>query len=476
MSATAFRVVLNKIPEMKFWASGKEDTSSILHQTRRSTESEVRNSKVEHIIPLEQLSSILGSDTTARAIFKEVRSGKYKTGIEDVTYNNVNGQETITFHKVTFDKLNKDVSRYLDSIAIDAKVNAEGSDDVFNKVMEYAGRQDIDKGHIFGWANTLVNRTKDSIRKTLESRKVSEEQLTIELAALNSYIDNLLDVLEEYDIASSKIKGLDGDLFIKYRKTSSNWITEWQLKSGNIAAGNIAGAGIGKGDKGVRGFLKNVAFGSHKSIIDSALASMVSGFMGSVDLGKLESSPPLVDMIHDELYSTLSGKPKSYSKTYSGTLDNLSKVVLRKVSNTGVKSSITSAKNTLKSLKARAAATKKVLTEKSKILPSTVNLLAILQAGINKQVAKNMGQGNEHRVLNYRTGRFAESVQVQRLSESRQGMITAFYSYMRNPYGTFSEGGRQQFPKSRDPKLLISKSVRELAAPIVGARMRAVLV
>jgi len=112
----------------------------------------------------------------------------------------------------------------------------------------------------------------------------------------------------------------------------------------------------------------------------------------------------------------------------------------------------------------------------SRIRTSSINLLAILQAGINKQVAKNMGQGNEHRVLNYRTGRFAESVQVQRLSESRQGMITAFYSYMRNPYGTFSEGGRQQLPKSRDPKLLISKSVRELAAPIVGARMRAVLV
>lgn len=111
-----------------------------------------------------------------------------------------------------------------------------------------------------------------------------------------------------------------------------------------------------------------------------------------------------------------------------------------------------------------------------KVVPSSINLLAILQASINKQVAKNMGKGNEHRVLNYRTGRFAESVQVQRLSESRQGMITAFYSYMRNPYGTFSEGGRQQFPKSRDPKLLISKSVRELAAPIVGARMRAVLV
>lgn len=134
----------------------------------------------------------------------------------------------------------------------------------------------------------------------------------------------------------------------------------------------------------------------------------------------------------------------------------------------------------VKTIKVRVTTNRKLKSTNQSILgktiASTVNLLAILQAGINKQVAKNMGQGNEHRVLNYRTGRFAESVQVQRLSESRQGMITAFYSYMRNPYGTFSEGGRQQFPKSRDPKLLISKSVRELAAPIVAARMRAVLI
>ena len=55
-------------------------------------------------------------------------------------------------------------------------------------------------------------------------------------------------------------------------------------------------------------------------------------------------------------------------------------------------------------------------------------------------------------------------------------MITAFYNYMRNPYGTFSEGGVQQSPRTRDPKLLIAKSIREIAATTVANRMRAVLV
>jgi hypothetical protein len=476
MSASAFRQVLNKIPEMKFWASGKKDTSSILHQTRDSTKAEVRKSDVEHIIPLEQLTEIVGKDI-ATSIFKEVKSGKYDiTGFEQVTYQNIQGQETITFHKVNFDRLNKDISLYLNSIAQNASAISNTDDSVYSKVLEYASRKDIDKGHVFGWANTLVNRTKASIGKTLSSRNVPKEQLELELNALNSFIDNLLDVLEEYDKASSNIKGLDGEIFAKYRKTSSNWITEWQIKSDNIAAGNIVAAGIGKGDRGVRGFLKNVGLGSSKSLIDNALNGIVEGFLGEVDLSKLQSSPALVDMIHDDLYSALSGNPKKYEKTYTGIVNNLPKLKFRKVITTGVKDSVSSSRNVLRNLKTKVDKAKRDAQSAKYTVSSSINLLAILQAGINKQVAKNMGKGNEHRVLNYRTGRFAESVQVQRLSESRQGMISAFYSYMRNPYGTFSEGGRQQFPKIRDPKLLISKSVRELAAPIVGARMRAVLV
>jgi len=107
---------------------------------------------------------------------------------------------------------------------------------------------------------------------------------------------------------------------------------------------------------------------------------------------------------------------------------------------------------------------------------SLINLLTLLNTHIQDIVSANMGNGTSKRVLNYRTGRLAASVKVDRLSQSRDGMITAFYTYMRNPYGTFSDGGRQQFPRSRDPKLLISKSIREIAETVVKNRMRAVLV
>lgn len=104
------------------------------------------------------------------------------------------------------------------------------------------------------------------------------------------------------------------------------------------------------------------------------------------------------------------------------------------------------------------------------------SLQSLLDANLSQIIKQNMGSGNSRNILNLRTGRFAESAKVERLSESRAGMITAFYSYMKNPYATFSDGGQQQYPKSRDPKLLISKSIREIAQQQVANRLRAVAI
>lgn len=107
---------------------------------------------------------------------------------------------------------------------------------------------------------------------------------------------------------------------------------------------------------------------------------------------------------------------------------------------------------------------------------SLASLQKLLDASLIQRVKDNMGTGSRRDILNLRSGRFAESVKVERLSQSREGMITAFYNYMKNPYATFSQGGRQESPKTRDPKLLIAKSIREIGATMVANRMRAVLV
>lgn len=114
--------------------------------------------------------------------------------------------------------------------------------------------------------------------------------------------------------------------------------------------------------------------------------------------------------------------------------------------------------------------------EEIKPQENLVGLQTIINNSLHDQIKRNMGTGNSRKVLNYKTGRFARSAIIERISQSKTGLISAFYNYMKYPYATFSDGGIQQYPKTRDPKLLISKSIRELAAPIVGSRLRAILV
>ena len=59
-----------------------------------------------------------------------------------------------------------------------------------------------------------------------------------------------------------------------------------------------------------------------------------------------------------------------------------------------------------------------------------------------------MGTGSSKNVLNYRSGRFAHSATIDHLTNQKQGMISVFYNYMKYPYATFSEGGRQEYPRS----------------------------
>lgn len=180
---------------------------------------------------------------------------------------------------------------------------------------------------------------------------------------------------------------------------------------------------------------------------------------------RLVSSKTILEYVTGAIANTLFGKSVlPYKAKYVG--------------NTSNNIAITTVKPIIKKA---ATKTKKPTLSKStrKIEDSTVNLVS-LQNLINRHlvhvVSANMGSGDEKAVLNYRTGRLAQSASVLNLSMSREGMITAFYSYMKNPYATFSDGGRQQYPKSRDPKLLISQSIKEIAATRVANRMRTVVV
>jgi hypothetical protein len=180
---------------------------------------------------------------------------------------------------------------------------------------------------------------------------------------------------------------------------------------------------------------------------------------------RIKSSPSVIDNIQILITNTILNKKSKSTKKSQVLLNSVVPIKKRRKSIKVVQKTSTKLRtdNTTKFIEGKAT-------------PNLSNIQNIINSLLHQKLRQNMGDGSRRDVLNYRTGRFAESVKVERLTQGREGMLTAYYNYMKYPYATFSAGGRQEFPRSRDPKLLISKSIREILQEQMITRMRAVLV
>jgi hypothetical protein len=203
------------------------------------------------------------------------------------------------------------------------------------------------------------------------------------------------------------------------------------------------------------------------TIAEQAKKKFVGGILQDTVLNS-SASPTLIEYYTSWLTNTLQGKPavkvvkKSKSKATNAQAVPISVIVKdpKKLKTKNKSGGIKIARSSVP-----------LATQMGSDLTGLQNLI---NQHLQNAISANMGDGTRRDILNYRTGRLASSAKVEYVSQSRAGMITAFYSYMKNPYATFSGGGQQQYPRSRDPKLLISKSIREIAATQVGNRLRAV--
>lgn len=97
---------------------------------------------------------------------------------------------------------------------------------------------------------------------------------------------------------------------------------------------------------------------------------------------------------------------------------------------------------------------------------SLLRFISLMNQKLPQTVAKNMGDP----ALNIRTGRFASSVRVTEVVPTTKGFPSVGYTYMKNPYQTFEQGFKQGNP-DRDPRKLIDRSIREIAAQLVTVRL-----
>jgi hypothetical protein len=314
----------------------------------------------------------------------------------------------------------------------------------------------FNKGHVVSIATNLTKNFRAEINK---ADQLAENQRKILVEVLDSYINKL----QKDDLATANLPdAVSQELYAGYIKSSDKYLVEIQLRTENVESGSASIPIIRElrklftlNDKDTEAILNN------SPALNEALLTS-------------KGSPSFAELLALDLALTMSGKRKSKEvfKAQPALVNKKKTPIVKPKSN---KADI----QKLKALKTKIKNVKKS-PQQFKVSGEETYSLVLLQALINENlqnvVSANMGDGDQRSILNYRTGRFAASPKVLSMLQSRDGMITAFYTYMKNPYATFSEGGRQSRPRSRDPKLLIAKSIREIAETKVANRLRSVLV
>ena len=91
-----------------------------------------------------------------------------------------------------------------------------------------------------------------------------------------------------------------------------------------------------------------------------------------------------------------------------------------------------------------------------------------INAKLPGKVAENMGSP----ALEKRTGRFASSVRVTDVAQTPQGFNSIGYTYMKEPYSVFETTSGSRFADAnRDPRVIIDRSIREIAAEMAIGRL-----
>lgn len=322
-------------------------------------------------------------------------------------------------------------------------------------------RETFQGGHVFGVATNLLKQAEISLS---HKKNIPEQQLQMILGVL----DELAKTLEAEDLATSNNADINYDVYSRYEKNPYNYLVEIQLKEDNQASGRAIKPYITA--------LRNNINISHANNLAKVMKSK-SGGVGADFIHTLmnaHGSPSFIDLMAKAVTEALSGKSKeklSYTipNTKVSTIPILVDTSIVKKEIRAKLAEVNNAKSTVKKEINR-------LRNQQGRFVSLTNIKNMINLQLMEQVAKNMGKGTAKSILNFRTGRFAASAHVEQLVRNKDASLTAYYTYLKYPYATFELGGRQGYPESRDPRLLISKSIRQLAAQQMAERLKTICV
>ena len=166
-------------------------------------------------------------------------------------------------------------------------------------------------------------------------------------------------------------------------------------------------------------------------------------------------------LVEDRLFKGVKGATKKAKKRYKKRKESKSRTFRNN------KDSIKRAKKKVTGIKTVAA--KKLGSKRSTAKMRTAALAnpLALEELLNQLLPRVVASKMTSPALNYQTGRFAESAEVQDVMVGPRGGVHVDYTYMKDPYQTF-EPGFAKGSTYRDPRKIISESIREIATSIMG--------
>jgi hypothetical protein len=228
------------------------------------------------------------------------------------------------------------------------------------------------------------------------------------------------------------VKGVKGEL-----------VLELELKELNQFKGRLS-SWVGE-------IFSSIIKGQTKSAID---------FLQDIDIANLQGSPTIVDDIESLIGHTIVSGIKNGKVTTSKKFKAPKATSSRKSTRAAKERTQPKKKKNLRTPIRRADTSRQ-----RGVSSSPLQLMVLINKDLPRVVAKNM----QSPALNYRTGRFASSVRVTDVVTTPKGFPSMGYTYDKDRYQTF-EPGFAQGSVDRDPRKLIDKSMREIAAQYAVGR------
>ena len=207
-----------------------------------------------------------------------------------------------------------------------------------------------------------------------------------------------------------------------------------------------------------------------QSLIDKALDKVAVKKNGKTFWVMREGSDSFYDMIEKSTIAALASglKPNKTNRKLATKVKykrrkNSSKTVPGKKHKRSVKASRGS-KYVLPAL-GKVVANRRAKMGGMKAATAPLALIGIINKELPATVEGNMGPPR----LESQTGRFAQSTRVTDMTMTPQGFPSIGYTYQRDPYETFETGGNQG-SADYDPRGLIDRSIREIAARFAMGR------